>query len=323
MANKSQTAIVSSIAAGAGVLSNYKVYNGNTTVDLITSNGVFYVGDTIRGRASGVTANVEVLNNYRYSVIDFEPTYLNFNNTTIQFFMQTTSNAGVIGSYERVNENHNYFFDTEKAVFSRTNEIDDLAGERSNKVKVNMTTVTNYLSPVFDVGRAHSVYVDNIINLLEDSDVTEANTSGGNLINRYISQPITLAEGQDAEDILIQLTSYRPPTTDVRVWVKLIHAEDSDTLAQARWYELEKLLDRSYSSLSDRSDFKEYTYKLPTSMLTGPATDNSPGGEVQYTNSQGIVFTGYKYFALKIGLEGSNSAVVPRVADLRAIAIQI
>jgi hypothetical protein len=58
-------------------------------------------------------------------------------------------------------------------------------------------------------------------------------------------------------------------------------------------------------------------------MLTGLPTDNSPGGEVQYTNSQGIKFTGYKYFQVKIGLVGINSAVVPRVADLRVLALSI
>ena len=74
-----------------------------------------------------------------------------------------------------------------------------------------------------------------------------------------------------------------------------------------------------YSSLAIRSDFKEYTYGFATANLTGP------NGEVQYTNGAGISFTGYKYFAIKIGLVNTqnNTAIYPRVGDLRTIALQI
>lgn len=75
-----------------------------------------------------------------------------------------------------------------------------------------------------------------------------------------------------------------------------------------------------YSSSSDRNDFREYSYKFPTSMMTSPEPQL---GAVQYKNSQGIQFTGFKTFSLKIGLQANNSAIVPRVADLRAIALQI
>jgi len=320
---KTVTSVITLIDGASGVLSTYSVYNGNSTMDLIASNGSFYVGDTITGLDSATTANVASIENFRYSVVDFEPSYLTFSNTTIGFFMQPTSNAEVAGSYFAINENDNYYFNTEQALLSRTNEIASLAGDYSNKIKVQMSTTSEFLSPVFDAGRAHSVYVDNIINVLDDSDISEANTSGGLLYNKYISQPIVLAEGQDAEDLSVILTAYRPPTTDVRVWAKIIHSEDTDTFAQRPWFELTKEIDKAFSSLSNRFDFKEYVYTIPTSMLTGPITDNSPGGEVQYTNTQGTTFTGFKYFQIKIGLEGSNSAVVPRVADLRCLALQI
>jgi hypothetical protein len=46
-------------------------------------------------------------------------------------------------------------------------------------------------------------------------------------------------------------------------------------------------------------------------------------GAVQYTNTQQIKFTGFKSYQVKIGLLGTNSAIVPRVADLRTIALQM
>ena len=179
-----------------------------------------------------------------------------------------------------------------------------------------MISSSDFLSPVLDLGRSQAIIVDNLIN---SNTLNESASSGGELFNKYISKTITLAEGQDAEDMTILLTAYRPPGSDVKVWVKILHAEDSDPIAQRPWIELEKKLsgDSSYSSLSNRNDFIEYQYGFPSANLTGAI------GEVQYRNiSDTATFTGYKYFSVKVGLVGDNSALVPRVADLRVIAIQ-
>jgi hypothetical protein len=169
---------------------------------------------------------------------------------------------------------------------------------------------------VFDIGKTQSIIVDNLIN----SDVTnETNPKGGNLFNKYISKIVTLAEGQDAEDLKVYLTAYRPPTTDVRVWMRIINGEDSDTITLKNWIELEKNFggDILYSSIANKNDFREFVFNIPSDYLTGSQ------GQVQYTNSQSINFTGFKSFQIKIGLLGTNSAIVPRVADLRTIALQI
>jgi hypothetical protein len=90
-------------------------------------------------------------------------------------------------------------------------------------------------------------------------------------------------------------------------------------MAQKEWIELEKSFggDITFSSLANKKDFREFTYNIPEAYLTGTQ------GQVQYTNTQGITFTGYKLFQVKVGLLGTNTAIVPRVADLRCIALQI
>jgi hypothetical protein len=179
-----------------------------------------------------------------------------------------------------------------------------------------MASSSNYLSPVFDIGRTQSIIVDNIINANTQGETA---STGGLLYNKYISKIVTLAEGQDAEDLKIYLTSYRPPSTDIKVWIKILNGEDSDTMAQKEWIELEKSFggDITFSSLANKKDFREFTYNIPEAYLTGTQ------GQVQYTNTQGITFTGYKLFQVKVGLLGTNTAIVPRVADLRCIALQI
>ena len=303
--------VISSIKSATGVISKYKADRSNITAEMLSSNGFFYVGDTIHGVQSGSSATVDGIRNFRYSVLDFEPSYLKFNKTPVAFEMQATSNTGVIGSYARINENDNYYYSTEQAIFSRSNEITSLGGGRSSNVRVTMATSTEFLSPVIDLGRTHSVYVDNIINA---NTYNEDASTAGYLTNKYISAPVTLADGQDAEDVLVILTAYRPPTTDVLVWFKMLHGEDGTAFDDRPWTALEKVDDTAYSSAANPNDFREFSYRFPEAMMNSD-------GVVQYTQGS-ITYTGYKYFAIKIGLSGTNAAMVPRVADTRVICLQ-
>jgi hypothetical protein len=316
MVSRGTTANISSISTAGGILSLYKVKDGVALLEISSSNGLFFKGDVITGESSGTKATVDGIQNFRYSVIDFEPAYLRFNKTAINFRVSAASNSGTSRSYENIYDSSNYYFEEEKAIFSKSNEISTLSGDKSVKFKATMSTSTNFMSPVIDLARTHMVYIDNLINA---NTTGEANTtSGGGLTNRYISRTITLAEGQDAEDVSVILTAYRPPTTDVKVYIKLLNGEDASAFSSSPWMELDKVegSEDLYSSASNRNDFKEYIYELPTWRLT------ANNQVVQYTNSAGVQFTGFKYYAIKIGLTGTNSAIVPKVGDLRVLALQ-
>jgi len=319
LANSGATANISAISTGRATLDKFR--NGSTikTINFNTSNGNFEVGDVIfpLRNPSAANADVTALENYRYSLVNPNPMYLKFDATTLLFDMRTKNSGGSFGSYIKVNPKEDYYMSEEKYLFSLSHPSGEANG--SNQMRLTMSTNTEYLSPVVDLGRTHTVFVDNIINA---NTVGETNPTGGALYNRYISKTITLADGQDAEDLRVILTAYRPPVSnsDIKVYAKILHAEDSDTILQRPWIELEKTIggDETYSSAVNRNNFKEYTFSIPAAYLTGE------NGEVQYTNeSQSIPFTGFKYFKLKIGLTSDDSSQVPRVADLRAIALQI
>ena len=314
------TSTILNITRGVGFLEYYKETPFETQMILTSSNGKFSVGESIFDISDEGSATIDAINNLRYSVIDFEPAVINFVKTGISHEMQTYSNTGTGNAYFTFDASENYTFDEEKAIFSRSNEIKLLSSDYSNKIKTTLTSTTDYLSPVFDVGRSHSIVVDNLINA---NTVDEAATQGGQLFNKYISKIVTLADYQDAEDMNVFLTAYRPPQTDVKVWMKFLNGEDSDPMSQKVWIELEKSFggDSTYSSISNRDDFKEYKYLLPAQTVsTGGLNAN---GIFTYKNSADMEFTTFKSFQIKIGLLGENSAVVPRVADLRTIALQI
>jgi len=317
----SNVSTVSSITRGVGFLEYYKESPTSTQMILSSSNGKFSVGETIFDISDEGSANIASINNLRYSVIDFEPAVINFVRTGVSYEMATYSNTGTADAYFTFDAGENYLFNEEKAVFSRSNEIATLSSNYSNKIKSTISTSTDYLSPVFDIGRTHSIVVDNLINA---NTVDEAATQGGQLFNKYISKIVTLADYQDAEDMNVFLTAYRPPETDVKVWIKLLNGEDSDPMSQKVWIEMEKSYggDSTYASIANKNDFKEYKYLLPAQTVNTGGL-NATNGIFTYKNSADVTFSTFKSFQIKVGLLGNNSAVVPRVADLRTVALQI
>lgn len=313
------SAIASSITKGQGILNRYVDNSVNATVYISQSNGNFVINDTIQGGLTGYTANVTAFNKFKYSVVDFVPEYINFNSTDLKFNMRVVSNnANAVSAYLPIVPKGNYIFQDEKAILSRTSELTAIGGEQSNKIMFTMATPTSYLSPVLDVGRTHTVYVHNIIN---SNTYNETVVTGGYLTDKYISKIITLAENQDAEDLSITLASYRPPSTDVKVWVRIAHAEDSEPISNKGWIEMECKSNTNYSSVSTEN-FIDYVYGFPASYMTGDGV-MAAANSVSYTSGTGIVFSGYKQFQVKIGLLSDNSAIVPRVASLRSIALQL
>ena len=394
-------ASITDITNGQGTLEYY--VNGDTSlVHLSGSGGGFVVGDAVICSTDysqyGYIENIWGISNWRYSAFHFEPSALNFQLTSMTYQLRPVSTTGAVGTYVDVDPSTTQYFNSEQAVLSRTNEILQLAGANSQTILVNMKTSSNAVSPLLDLTKTQTIILDNIIN----NDTTdETLPTHGALINKYISKTVTLAEGQDAEDLRVILSAYRPPGTDVKVWIRILNAEDATPFSQQHWVELYKdgNGDNEFSSLEDRNNFKEFAYIVPSSSVdrltlantyvtggvnvgmtlegltsgfsamveniesstiyvmsetgynagetanvinsTGIVVGNTQvyatgrtvalnsdfGGAanvISYTTDSGVTYSTYKYFALKVGLlnDGVNSAIVPRVGDLRAIALQ-
>lgn len=321
---KGVTATIASYQRASGQLQSFSQFQYGNKVLIEGSSQNFIVGDTLKGQTSGQTVGIGSFAKQRYSLVDFEPTYLDFNAVSEKFEMQAISNTGSVGTYQTITPKANYQFPVDQAFYSASVEAGTY-GHPSNLVRCTFSTTSDYLSPFLDLTRTSAIYVDNIIN---DDTTNETLASGGHLINHYISKLVTLGEGQDAEDIHVFITGYRPPNSDIQVWAKIKHREDSDSIASRPWVRLISYgNDSKYSSLADTSNFIEYAYTFPAEVMTGKNASGDPG-VVQYYNSANVAFTGYKYFAIKVGLVGANNAgvincaIVPRAADLRAIALQ-
>lgn len=202
--------------------------------------------------------------------------------------------------------------------------------EGSAEIKFTLASSNRYGSPAFDTSRISATIIQTLLN---NSTTGEANTSSGGYADaRYITRKVVLAEGQDAEDINIYLDAYRPPGTDVTVYYKVLHREDSDTFSKARWMQMEQATNSSvYSSSEDKEDFRELQFVVPdyptgaVNFASGIFANSSvrrPADVLCYRNSAGAFFEGFKYFAIKIVLTGTNTTNPPRIRKLRVIALQ-
>jgi len=218
---------------------------------------------------------------------------------------------------------NNEFLLEEKIIAGRTSEINNTSSAKTLTVTGTLTSGTDRLSPVVDIGRTRSVVV---VHNLVNNDNTGEIRNNGNAAARYITKKIVLADGQEAEDIKIILDAYKPSGTEIDVYARIQSAEDTDEFRDKQYTLLTQSTPATArSSPVNQNDFLEFEYGFPSTNATSLSAYNNAGNGdvVRYYNTGGAFFDTFKYFSIKIVLRANVSNLVPRVKDLRAIALQI
>ena len=134
----------------------------------------------------------------------------------------------------------------------------------------------------------------------------EEKPSGGPISSKYISRRVTLKDGFDASDLKIILNAYKPKGTDVHVYYKVKNADDQDDF-DLKNYILMTQETTAGTISKGKDDIQEFIYKT--------------SGETTAYTSNKVRFETFKTFAVKVALVANNSWDMPRVRDLRAIAL--
>lgn len=237
---------------------------GGTTQQII--NQSLYHSNTTANTYSGV----------RYFVDD-DPTISSF----------TVQNGAV----------HNYSPNTVPSIVSRSNQYairyangavanDSIVGKPlSNDAKYifNVASNNDFSSISFGTDVFTSVYARYIIN----NDYTKEETNYGNAWAKHVTTKVNLADGMEAEDLLVYLTAYRPPGTDFKVYARIYNSVDGDTFDSKDWTLLEQTDGLNvYSSPNNPTDMNEYTYNFTAS----PNTDYTSVGTITTTlNSNSLI----------------------------------
>lgn len=197
--------------------------------------------------------------------------------TNITFEIKGTSTSNVIdASYQILENNKEFEFrDTEKHLMSYSNEIGSLSGSKSLEYKLSLTSQSDFVSPVIDLSKKSSLLIENIIN----NDLTNEHTRYGNALTKYIGKTVILADGQEAEDVKVYLTAYRPTQTDIAVYIKFRNNEDTDQFTDKVWTKLEYASgsDFLYSSTTNPNDFREFEFSVPSANAVAYAAFANTG----------------------------------------------
>jgi len=258
---------------GIGKLRYYNTSNNVMVID--DSNGLFFANAQIKGSSTSNTGAVDTFDTFDYSTTTLKPYHIKFNKNSISFEKRGWDvSANAYTDYIPGTPDAYSDFPVECAILSRVDEIDTFGASGNNsttQVRVNFSTTSEYNSPVIDISRFQSLTVFNRLN----NDTTGENAaSGGNLINKYISKPVILADGQDAEDLLVKLTAYKPVNSDVKVWMKIRNDEDGEVFNRNSWVEM-SYSNTVFSSDANKFDFRELDYTVPTNYKNG-------NGVIQY-----------------------------------------
>lgn len=180
---------------------------------------------------------------------EYDPDYKQISNNAVSttFFDQDTD--------------YIYEYQKEYNVTSRSNELLYFEGNRTFTGKIIFRHLdTNYtpVSPRVDFALFELFLTHNRLN--NDSTGEDA-ASGGEAYSKWISQQVTLADGQDAEDLKVYLTMTKPLTNTVEVYAKLKAFDDdlSSMSSDIRWTKL----DVESAPLKPTTESQEYVYTLP------------------------------------------------------------
>ena len=134
----------------------------------------------------------------------------------------------------------------------------------------------------------------------------EERNSGGPIAAKYISRRVTLKDGFDASDLKVILNAYKPLGTNIHLYYKIKNADDPDDF-DLKDYTLMSQETSSGTVSKGKEDIQEFIYKTPSES-------------VAYTSNK-VRYETFKTFAIKIALVANTYYDMPKVKDMRAIAL--
>jgi hypothetical protein len=220
--------------------------------------------------------------------------------TSCRFFLKTYTTSSVDGDddgytlttagtdgYE-ILPNRNFYFPVPQAIFSGTNEeFGGLNSVKSFQLTAVMTSTNEALSPVIDMNRLSANTIQNIVT---SNDGSEAVTSGGAEISKYITKKIELAEQADIATVFVNVL--KPGGSDVNLY---------------------------WRALNGDGDINSVAWTLQTPVGGAIPFNATQFQEVQFDIDPFGLNASFSAIQFKLVLKAENTSQPPMVKDFRAI----
>jgi hypothetical protein len=239
---------------------------------------IFIANTYIKGQTNSYSARIVTINNLTIDNVNLITNMIVPSNNDVRAFAKmATSTSARDASFFRVNINGDTEFSSPRFVLSRSVESNTsassatMATNKSLEIRYELDGQNSVASPAIDLDRITLYHTHNLISTNAAIGSSEDYVkNGGNSETRYITRIVTLTDGQDAEDLRVYLTSYKPSGSNIFVYYKVLAAEDNDTMADVRWVPMELneaqgfTAASRYSSSENKNDFIELVYDVPS-----------------------------------------------------------
>jgi hypothetical protein len=148
-------------------------------------------------------------------------------------------------------------FDKERIVASLSNETAASSG-KTLTIHGRFQSDSALLSPAIDLVKANALSIANQVDPV--ASIYNEYYNNGTSKTKYISQVVTLASGQDAQDLQIHLTAHKPVGTDIKLYVKFLNSQDVDPIVNKTWTPMVNLGYNIYNT-TDPDDMTELVYQ--------------------------------------------------------------
>jgi len=228
---------------------------------------------------------------------------------------ETSFNLKGTSFAKNVTLNENCYFDKPQIICSDINETNELSGQKSFYLDVNLTSTKENLSPMIELDRKSVVAFTNRLNKIDSATdmgvsalqgdyVSSESPSGDKNDAIYITRKVAL--DTPAVGISVILDMNRLSSANVKLMFKTLRSDDASDFDEIGYsfFNTNGGPDTVVNASTTDDDFKEYRY------TAGKKSDGS-----------GTELDEFIAFAIKIVIQGTNSAEAPRIKDLRCIAL--
>jgi hypothetical protein len=269
--------------------------------------------------------------NIQFEAITPNVSFITPKETSLTSRVRTVSGTSVSGNevsftdqgFEPIQLGEINYFTSPRIIASQINEnarLTNLPGKKSFTMEFLFNTENTKLSPIIDLQRLNVITTTNridrvVTNFPEDARVNAP--LGDPHAAVYVSKTVKLET--PSTSLQVRLAAYRHPTNQIRVLYKLFRSDLPDSTQPY-------LLFPGFNNLRKSGTNSEIEYSIvDITQNNGLPNDNVPASadteeffDYLYSQENLPQFNG---FQIKIIMTGTSQAYVPRITDLRAIAL--
>ena len=287
-----------------GIAANL-LQSANTVTRIDNSKYTITVAAT--ASATGLTGgdNIGATRNVQFNLLHPQVEEFILPDTNIDYEVQACTGKSLDGTevayvvddtFVDVTPNQSNYFTHPRLLASSLNELTLLNGSKSFTFRAKLYTTNDAVTPMLDIHRTSALVVENLINNQDAGNITyvdETTPRIGSSLSKYITKKVKLTTPGTGLHVAFDLNC--PPEANVNVYYKVAKAGDAILFELQSW-----------------------RLSVPDAQVIPKSNDAGSFQEVAFTEEE---LDEFDVVQVKIVFTSTNSSAIPRIQNLRVIAL--